>query len=412
VSHRPLSRLPTRATGLLLGVLADAALGDCPRWHPVAGFGRIAAATERRCYRDRRWAGVGFVLLTAGSVTAAAVSAGRLILRRPAPRLLALSAATWAALGAASLADEAGRLADELMAGDLVAARARLPHLCGRDPAALDAAGLARAGCESMAENTSDAVVAPLLWGALAGLPGLVGYRAVNTLDAMVGYRSPRYRRFGWASARLDDALNLLPARVTAALIVLLAPLVGGSPAGALRAWRGDGRRHPSPNAGPVEAAAAGALGIRLGGLTRYPHGVELRPTLGQGRVPTPGDLRRLVRLCRTAGWLGAGLSVLLAGLLPAGRPGVAARLGAEPWRSWVSRSASVPGLSVALGQPVALRRAGLGGRFGRITLGLSGGASLQQLQPDEVGQPEHGHRAEAQPLPGVGQKRTAVGLR
>jgi adenosylcobinamide-phosphate synthase len=326
VPHRTLSRLPARAAGLLLGVLADAAIGDPARWHPVAGFGRFAAAAEQRCYRDRRWAGVGFVLLTAGAATVAALSAGRLIRRCPAARLLALGAATWAALGAASLAGEAGRLADELAAGNLAAARARLPHLCGRDPAALDAAGMARAGCESMAENTSDAVVAPLLWGALAGLPGLVGYRAVNTLDAMVGYRSPRYRRFGWAAARVDDALNLLPARVTAALIVLLAPLVGGSPAGARRAWVRDGRRHPSPNAGLVEAAAAGALGIRLGGLTRYPHGVELRPTLGQGRAPTPGDLRRLVRLCRAVGWAAAGLSVLLAGLLPASRPGSAGR--------------------------------------------------------------------------------------
>jgi len=334
VPHRALSRPPARAAGLLLGVLADAALGDPARWHPVAGFGRFAAATERRCYRDRRWAGVGFVLLTAGSVTAAAASAGPLILRRPVPRLLALAAVTWAALGAASLAGEAGRLADELTVGDLAAARARLPHLCGRDPAPLDAAGLARAGCESMAENTSDAVVAPLLWGALAGLPGLVGYRAVNTLDAMVGYRSPRYRRFGWAAARLDDALNLLPARVTAALIVLLAPLVGGSPAGSLRAWLGDARRHPSPNAGPVEAAAAGALGIQLGGLTRYPHGVEPRPTLGQGRVPTPADLRRLVRLCRSTGWVAAALSVLLAGLLAGAAPVRPLGLNAGPCRS------------------------------------------------------------------------------
>ena len=145
---------------------------------------------------------------------------------------------------------------------------------------------MARAGVESLAENTSDAVVAPLFWGAVAGLPGLLGYRAVNTLDAMVGYRSARYARFGRVAARVDDVANLVPARLTAALTVLLAPLVGGRPADALRAWRRDASGHPSPNAGPVEATAAGALGLRLGGRTEYAYGVEDRPSLGDGRAP------------------------------------------------------------------------------------------------------------------------------
>jgi adenosylcobinamide-phosphate synthase len=148
-----------------------------------------------------------------------------------------------------------------------------------------------------MAENTSDAAVAPLLWGAVAGVPGLLGYRAINTLDAMVGYRSSRYRRFGWAAARADDVVNLVPSRITALLTAGLAPAVGGSPRAALAAWRRDAHAHPSPNAGPVEAATAGALRVGLGGPTVYAHGVENRPTLGSGPPPTAADLRRAARL-------------------------------------------------------------------------------------------------------------------
>jgi adenosylcobinamide-phosphate synthase len=225
-------------------------------------------------------------------------------------RTAVTAAATWVVLGGTSLAREGAALAAELDRGDLGAARARLPGLCGRDPAALDAVGIARAGTESMAENTSDAVVAPLLWGAAAGVPGLLGYRAVNTLDAMVGHRSPRYARFGWAAARLDDVANLLPARVCALLTAGGAPLVGGSPRAALRAWRRDAAAHPSPNAGPVEAAAAGALGVTLGGRTVYAHGTEDRPRLGDGPRPGPADLRRAARLSR---WVGAAATVLAA---------------------------------------------------------------------------------------------------
>ena len=141
----------------------------------------------------------------------------------------------------------------------------------------------------------------------------------MNTLDAMVGYRSPRHRNFGWASARLDDLVNLGPARVTAAVTVLLAPAVGGSPAAALRAWRRDGAAHPSPNAGPVEAAAAGALGLRLGGRTEYPHGVEDRPTLGEGRLPGVADLNRAARLSRLVALAAAALAAA-ASIRPAHR--------------------------------------------------------------------------------------------
>ncbi|HTK67365.1 MAG TPA: cobalamin biosynthesis protein [Pseudonocardia sp.] len=307
-----------RAAGLLLGVAADAVLGDPARWHPVAGFGRLAAACERRAYADTRSAGVLHLALCAGVVTGAGWFGG-IAARRGGPvvEALAVGVATWAVVGGASLAGEASALADSLIADDLDAARARIPHLCGRDPESLDPAGMVRAGCESVAENTSDAVVGPLLWGALAGLPGLLGYRAVNTLDAMVGHRSERYRNFGWASARTDDLLNLAPSRLTAALIVALAPLLGGRPADALTAWRRDAGAHPSPNAGPVEAAAAGALGIRLGGLTVYPHAVEERPALGDGHPPTVSDLRRMVALSRAVTW---GAAVVTAAMAVAGR--------------------------------------------------------------------------------------------
>jgi adenosylcobinamide-phosphate synthase len=310
------SALSPSAVGLVLGVAADAVFADPVRWHPVAGFGRLAARLERGWYADSRAAGLGYAV----AATGAAVGLGALLTGavrgRPRTEALVVTLITWVVLGGASLAREGTALAEALEAGDLSAARARIPHLCARDPQALDAAGLARAGCESVAENTSDAVVAPLLWGALAGLPGLLGYRAVNTLDAMVGYRSPRYARFGWAAARADDLANLLPARLTAALTVALAPLLGGSASGARRAWRRDAGEHPSPNAGPVEAAAAGALGVRLGGPTRYRHGVESRPVLGAGEAPTPATLRRMVRLSRLLTWAGAALAALLAQLV------------------------------------------------------------------------------------------------
>jgi len=201
--------------------------------------------------------------------------------------------------GARSLTTEADRMSAALESGDLTAARAILPSLCGRDPAGLCEAELARATVESVAENTCDAVVAPLVWAVLAGLPGLAGYRAANTLDAMVGHRSPRYARFGWASARLDDVANWAPARLAGALAAVCSPVVGGRPAVTWRAMRRYGGRHPSPNAGRCEAAFAGALGVRLGGTNVYAGAAEHRPVLGQGRAARPDDIRRAVRLCR-----------------------------------------------------------------------------------------------------------------
>jgi adenosylcobinamide-phosphate synthase len=287
------------ASGLLLGSALDALLADPRRGHPVAAFGGAAARAEGRLWRASRARGALFTVACAGPAAAAGWAGERFAGRRPLPGVALAAAATWAVLGGASLAGEAAGVSRALAAGDLDDARRRLPALCGRDPAGLPAAELARAAVESVAENTCDAVVAPLLWGAVAGVGGLLGYRAVNTLDAMVGHHNMRYERFGWATARLDDVANLVPARMTAILAAALAPAVGGSGRAALRTLRRDGPAHPSPNAGRCEAAFAGALGVSLGGTNVYQGRAERRGTLGDGPPPSPADLDRAIRLSR-----------------------------------------------------------------------------------------------------------------
>ncbi|MWA03886.1 cobalamin biosynthesis protein [Actinomadura sp. LD22] len=288
------------AEGLVLGVALDALLGDPRKGHPVAGFGRLASRFERLAYRDSRAAGVAY----AGVLVGGAVVSGVLLERvaRGPLRVAVTAAATWAVLGGTSLGREGLAMERVLKDGDLEAARGRLSHLCARDPEGLDEAALARATVESVAENTSDAAIAPLVWGAVGGIPGLLAYRAVNTLDAMVGYRNPRYERFGWAAARLDDAANWVPARLTGMLVVLCS---GG------RAWRvlrRDGGNHPSPNAGRCEAAFAGALGVRLGGTNSYGGSVEHRPEMGDGRAPEVLDIGRAVRLSAAVTFAAAAL--------------------------------------------------------------------------------------------------------
>jgi adenosylcobinamide-phosphate synthase len=293
------------AAGLVLGAVADLLAADPRRGHPVAGFGSAAAALEQRIWRDSRAAGIAYAAVCVGAAAGVGTAAHRLTAARPLGRTVVTAAATWAVLGGTSLDRAATRMAAHLEAGDLAAARAHLSTLAGRNPRDLTEPDLVRATVESVAENTSDAAVAPLFWGAVAGVPGLLAYRAANTLDAMVGHRSVRYERFGWASARLDDVLNWAPARMTAALTVLTAPVAGGSSAGAWRAWHRDGAAHPSPNAGRCEAALAGALGIRLGGRNVYGSRVEERPPLGDGQPPVRGDIRRATRLSRAV-WTAA----------------------------------------------------------------------------------------------------------
>jgi adenosylcobinamide-phosphate synthase len=216
-------------------------------------------------------------------------------LERALPKTLVRALCLWAALGGRSLTREAEAVGALVERDDLAGARVRIRSLVGRDPEQLDATGLSRAVIESVAENTVDAVIAPLVWLSVAGAPGVVAHRAVNTLDAMVGNRSERYARFGTPAARTDDVMNWPAARLAAALTVLLS----GRPKATLRAWREDASLHPSPNAGQIEAAFAGALGLTLGGTLAYRGRVEHRPRLGSGRAPQPRDIARAVRLAR-----------------------------------------------------------------------------------------------------------------
>lgn len=294
------------AYGAAAGLLGDLLLGDPRRGHPVAAFGRAAGAVERVLWRDHRGWGALHTAVCVGGAAGLAAVASRAVRPSPTASVALTAAATWAVVGGTTLGREARAIGDALADGEIETARERLPHLCGRDPQALDAEGIARAVVESVAENTSDAVVGALVWGAVGGVPGLVGFRAVNTLDAMVGHKSPQYRRYGWASARLDDVAGWPGARLTA----VLAALAGDSPRGAVRAWRADAGKHPSPNAGAVEASFAGALGMRLGGTLAYGGRVEHRPVLnGSGRAVHVDDIERAVRLSRRVSWLALGVS-------------------------------------------------------------------------------------------------------
>jgi adenosylcobinamide-phosphate synthase len=298
------------AAGIVAGVAFDALLADPRRGHPVALFGHGAAVLERRLYADAHRRGVVFTTCCVAGAVGLGVAAQRAVRGRcHDAEWLLIGGVVWTVVGATSLVREAGAVAGLLEAEDIAAARVRLSHLCARDSGALDEKALTRATVESVAENTCDAMVAPLFWGVVAGVPGLLGYRTVNTLDAMVGYHSARYERFGWAAARLDDVVNWVPARLTALLTVALAPAAGGSPAEAWRILRRDGARHPSPNAGRCEAAVAGALGVALGGTNDYGGRTEHRPRLGNGRTPEVSDVARSVRLSRTVGLAAAVLA-------------------------------------------------------------------------------------------------------
>jgi adenosylcobinamide-phosphate synthase len=278
------------------GIVADSLFGEPPlSWHPVAGFGRAMTWLEGHWYADSR--GRGALFAAAGTVAAAGTgwmaAAGR---PSAARRRAAVAAATYVAVAGRALTRAAAEVAEPLGAGDLDTARDRLPALVGRDPAGLTATEVTRAVVESVAENTVDAVIAPALWAALAGAPGVLGYRAINTLDAMVGHRSPRYSRFGWAAARADDAAAWVPARVTALLVAAVRPAAAGRVWHAVRSQAG---AHPSPNAGVAEAAFAAALGVRLGGLNSYQGRQERRPDLGTGPPPAAADIGRAIRLSR-----------------------------------------------------------------------------------------------------------------
>ncbi len=297
-SLMPRSRRWPLAVGLAAGVALDALLGDPRRGHPVAAFGRAAAALEARDYADSRLRGAAHAAACVLAVAAPAALLHRRTRGRPPSQAAAAALTVWAVTGARSLHFYAERAMVALARHDLAEARRVLPSLCGRDPAGLDATEMARAVIESVAENTCDAVVAPLLWGAVAGLPGLAAYRAVNTLDAMVGYRSPRYLRFGWASARLDDAANWVPARVTAALTIACAPVASATAEDTDGPSAGDVR---PGSAGRGTSAARAGRGRDAGRATgrRSPPEPECRAVRGRlrgGARPAPGGHERLRR--------------------------------------------------------------------------------------------------------------------
>lgn len=281
----PLAR---NASGTALGLLADRVLGEPPeRLHPLPLFGKLANGLEKHVYGDSRARGVVHCALG----TTIGIASGS--------ALRAVPVATYLSSGARELWDVATKVEAALERGRIDEARILLPSLVGRDTADLDEKEITRAVIESVAENTVDALVAPALWATVAGAPGALGYRAINTLDAMVGHRSERYSRFGWAAARTDDAAGWLPARLTALVVGLVRPR---SAVEVLRAVVSQAPAHPSPNAGVAEASFSAALGLRLGGENRYGDRTEIRPMLGTGRAPEPADITRCVALSRDVG--------------------------------------------------------------------------------------------------------------
>jgi adenosylcobinamide-phosphate synthase len=294
--HRPI------ALGLAVGWAVDELTGDPIRYHPVAGFGRVAQKLERVMWRRSRAAGIAYVFALVIPVASATKLLDNAVRRVDKARFALTAVVCWTVLGGRSLRREARKLALSLERGDVEDARRVARALVGRNPTDLDRPELCRAAVESVAENTADAIVGPIFWGAIVGPAGVAGYRAVNTLDAMVGYRGERYERFGWAAARLDDLVTWPAARLAAVLSTLLAPLVGGEARRAWNVWRANGNSHPSPNAGQLEAAFAGALGVTLGGRNQYADRVEDRPLIGSGPRPEPEHVLMATRLSRLVG--------------------------------------------------------------------------------------------------------------
>lgn len=291
---------------MLLALGIDAALGWPARiyariGHPVTWIGTVIAWCDRKLNREtmpgiaRRGAGVVTLVLVVGLVAGLTFLMTRL-LPSGAAGLVLTGILAWPLLAARSLNDHVAAVAKPLATGDLAHARSEVAKIVGRDPNQLDEAGIARAAIESLAENASDGVIAPLFWGLLLGLPGIAAYKAVNTLDSMIGHRNPRHEAFGWASARFDDLVNLAPARLCGALIAFVSP----RPRTALATMWREAPRHRSPNAGWPEAAMAAALGVRLSGPRLYAGRVAPEPWINaEARDPTPADITTALRLYR-----------------------------------------------------------------------------------------------------------------
>ncbi|BBO05198.1 MULTISPECIES: adenosylcobinamide-phosphate synthase CbiB [Bradyrhizobium] len=308
------------AGAMVVAMAVDALLG-WPSWlfarigHPVTWLGRLIGAIDRGWNRGsdppalRRAAGVaGSLLVIAFSV--AIGCALQALLSSSWIQIVLVGILAWPLVALRSLHDHVAAVANPLLAGDIAAARDAVSRIVGRDPAALDEAGIARAAIESLAENASDGIVAPVFWGALFGLPGILGYKAINTLDSMIGHRNERHEAFGWAAARIDDVANFIPARLTGFVFVLLAPRRSE----ALSCMTRDARRHRSPNAGWPEAAMAGALGVRLSGPRIYHGSATDEPWLNEGaRDPRAADIAEALTVYRRAMVLLAGTLAILA---------------------------------------------------------------------------------------------------
>jgi adenosylcobinamide-phosphate synthase len=296
------------AASMLVALALDAAIGWPDRLyrrigHPVTWIGALISALDRRWNHAgrrasaRRGAGALAALLVI-AVTGGLAAALQALMPAGWPGIVLTGALAWPLVACRSLDAHVAAVARPLAASDLAAARGAVAMLVGRDPALLDRAGIARAATESLAENTSDGVVAPIFWGVVAGLPGIAAYKAINTLDSMIGHRTPRHEAFGWAAARIDDLANLIPARLTA----LLFAVASGRPGAAWRCVRRDARRHRSPNAGWPEAAMAGALDVRLSGPRVYADRIADEPWINAGAAdPDADDLFRALALYRRA---------------------------------------------------------------------------------------------------------------
>jgi adenosylcobinamide-phosphate synthase len=307
------------AGAMAVAMAVDALIG-WPGWlfarigHPVTWVGRLINAIDASWNREfdapsfRRGAGVAAALI----VIALSAALGWLLQAMLSPgwtKVAGVGVLAWPLVALRSLYDHVAAVAAPLQSADIAGARSAVSRIVGRDPATLDEAGIARAAIESLAENASDGIVAPVFWGALLGLPGIFGYKAINTLDSMIGHRTPRHQAFGWAAARIDDVANYIPARLTGFLFVLLARW----PSQALSCMVRDARCHRSINAGWPEAAMAGALGVRLSGPRVYHGNTVNEPWLNEGaRDPLPADIRDGLTLYRRAMMLLAGVLAIL----------------------------------------------------------------------------------------------------
>ena len=294
---------------LMLGaVLLDQILGEPRRWHPLVGFGSLASSIEHRFNRGSRRRGPG---LAGWALAVLPLTFGSWLLSNlPGVGWLVELVLLYLAIGLRSLSEHAMPIVRALGAGNLAAARERVGRIVSRDTSRLDEAGVARATTESVLENGSDAVFAALFWFAIFGGPGAVLFRLANTLDAMWGYRNERYLHFGWAAAKIDDLLNYLPARLVALTYALC-----GKTRLAITCWQRQAPLWDSPNAGPVMAAGAGALGVSLGGSAVYEGQVHARPLLGAGPPPGAVDILQAIRLVRRSVMLWLAVALALWGL-------------------------------------------------------------------------------------------------